>query len=92
MTANFCREWKDWSLDLLLQAWGGGFYLLNKICFALAAGRGGAGRRRLRFGGWLVYLLGVPAWVILLIDHQNWIAASIEAGGVPSMILGLLAA
>jgi len=79
-------------LDLLLQAWGGGFYLLNKICFALAAGRQGEGGRKLRIGGWLVYLLGVPAWVILLVGRQNWIAASIEAGGVPSMILGLLAA
>jgi len=78
-------------LDLLLQAWGGGFYLLNKICFALAAGHRGAGGRRLRICGWLVYLVGVPAWVILLVGRQNWIAASIEAGGVPSMLLGLTA-
>lgn len=76
----------------MLQAWGGGLYLLNKICFAFAAGRPQEKSRRLRICGWLVYLLGVPAWVILLVGRQNWIAASIEAGGVPSMILGLLGA
>jgi hypothetical protein len=33
--------------------------------------------------------MGVPAWVAILISHQNWIAASIEAGAVPAMLLGL---
>ena len=39
--------------------------------------------------GWCFYILGVPAWIIILASKQNWIAASIEAGGVPSMLLGL---
>jgi len=27
--------------------------------------------------------------VIILVGHQDWIAASIEAGGIPAMLLGL---
>jgi hypothetical protein len=34
--------------------------------------------------------LGLPAWVILLIGKQNWIAASIEMAGVPAIILGIV--
>ena len=37
----------------------------------------------------MLYLAGVPAWVIILISKHDWIAASIEAGGVPSMLFGL---
>jgi len=77
-------------MDLLLQFWGGGFYLLNKIFFALAEGKTAATKRQLRISGWVVYLLGVPAWVIILTLKHDWIAASIEAGGVPAMLLGLV--
>lgn len=77
-------------MDLLLQAWGGGFYLLNKLLFALAEGRTSSTQRRFRVAGWLVYLLGVPAWVMILVGKHDWIAASIEAGGVPAMLYGLL--
>ena len=76
-------------MDLILQIWGGGLYLLNKIFFAVAEGRGEAVKRNLRIVGWVVYLLGVPAWVIILVGKHNWIAASIEAGGVPAMLFGL---
>jgi hypothetical protein len=76
-------------MDLVFQIWGGGFYLLNKIFFALAEGKGEGTKRKLRILGWVVYLLGVPAWVIILIGKHNWIAASIEAGGVPAMLFGL---
>lgn len=76
-------------MDLLLQIWGGGLYLLNKIFFALAEGRNEASKRTLRIIGWAVYILGVPAWVIILVDKHDWIAASIEAGGVPAMLFGL---
>jgi hypothetical protein len=76
-------------MDLAFQLWGGGFYLLNKIFFALAEGKGEGLKRNLRILGWIVYLLGVPAWVIILIGKHNWIAASIEAGGVPAMLFGL---
>ncbi len=76
-------------MDLILQAWGGGFYLLNKILFAFAEGKRPDTKRQLRLLGWVVYLLGVPAWVIILIGKHNWIAASIEAGGIPAMLFGL---
>lgn len=77
-------------IDLLLQIWGGGFYLANKIALALAEGRDRSLQRRLQIFGWAIYILGVPAWVIILSLKHNWIAAAIEAGGVPSMFLGLL--
>ena len=77
-------------MDLVLQIWGGGLYLLNKIFFALAEGRQETTKRKLRITGWVVYLLGVPAWVIILVGKHDWIAASIEAGGVPAMLFGLL--
>lgn len=76
-------------MDLLLQIWGGGCYLSNKALFAIAESRQADLRKRLRILGWLVYIIGVPAWVIILVGHDNWIAASIEAGGIPAMLLGL---
>ncbi len=77
-------------MDLVLQAWGGGLYLLNKVFFAFAEGRQETTKRKLRILGWAVYLLGVPAWVIILVGKHDWIAASVEAGGVPAMLFGLL--
>jgi hypothetical protein len=76
-------------MDIFLQVWGGGFYLLNKILFALAEGKERKIKRHFKIAGWGVYLAGVPAWVTILISKHDWIAASIEAGGVPSMLFGL---
>lgn len=76
-------------MDFALQVWGGGLYLLNKIFFALAEGKQESAKRRLRIVGWVVYILGVPAWVIILVGKHDWIAASIEAGGIPAMMFGL---
>ena len=76
-------------MDFALQIWGGGTYLANKILFAVAEGRKQQTKRTLKLYGWAIYILGVPAWVIILFGGQKWIAASIEAGGVPSMFLGL---
>ena len=76
-------------MDILLQIWGGSFYLSNKILLAISEGRPKKSKRMLKLAGWLIYILGVPAWVIILISKQNWIAASIEVGGVPSMLFGL---
>lgn len=73
---------------LLLQLWGGCSYLINKILFSLAVDKQGDTQRKLKTFGWAIYMLGVPAWVIILISEQNWIAASIEAGGIPAMLLG----
>ena len=76
-------------MDLILQIWGGSFYLINKICFAFAEGKDNTKKRQLKIIGWVVFLLGVPAWIIILILKHNWIAASIEFGGIPAMLLGL---
>ena len=76
-------------MDLALQVWGGGFYLLNKIFFALAEGPHQTNKRNIRIAGWIVYILGVPAWFIILAGKHDWIAASIQAGVVPSMLFGL---
>jgi len=76
-------------MDVLLQLWGGLFYLANKIFFAVSESRGHQRKKQLRVNGWIIYILGVPAWVIILSFKHNWIAASIEAGGLPAMLLGL---
>ncbi|THB75370.1 MAG: hypothetical protein D3926_20185 [Desulfobacteraceae bacterium] len=76
-------------MDIFLQVWGGGCYLFNKILFALAEGRAPKTKRQFKLVGWVVYIVGVPAWVIILVSKHDWIAASIEAGGVPSMLFGL---
>ena len=76
-------------MDLLVQIWAGSFYLLNKVFFSTAERAEPALKRKLKATGWIVYILGVPAWAIILIGNHNWIAASIEIGGVPAMLLGL---
>ncbi|MFM2485218.1 hypothetical protein [Celerinatantimonas yamalensis] len=76
-------------MDLVLQIWGGLFYLTNKILFALAEGKPKQTKKHIKIKGWVIYILGVPAWVVILISHQDWIAASVEAGGIPAMLLGL---
>lgn len=80
----------------MLQWLGGGFYLLNKIFLALSEHKRNRGdelkARRWRIASWLVYLAGLPPWVIIFVNHRNWIAASVEASGVPAMILGLVIA
>jgi hypothetical protein len=76
------------TIDLFLQIWGGVFYLLAKILLALAEGMNND--RKLRIIGWLSYLFGVPAWVILLAGKNNWVVAAIEFGSAPSMILGIV--
>jgi len=78
------------TIDLFLQIWGGVFYLLAKILLAFAEGMNND--RKLRIIGWLSYLFGVPAWVILLAGKSNWVVAAVEFGSAPSMILGIVTA
>lgn len=77
-------------MDMFLQVWGGSGYLLAKILLSHAEGL--QADKTWRIAGWFAYLLGLPAWVILLAGKQNWIAAAIEAGGIPALILGLVSA
>ena len=80
-------------VEILLQAWGGLFYLLNKACFSQAERSKTLNKRKMwRIRSWIVYLTGLPAWVIVFISEHNWIAAGIESGGAPAMIVGLIIA
>ena len=83
-------------METLLQIWGGLFYTLNKIFFAFSEQAKARGKlvlyKQWRVGSWVLYLLGLPAWVILLAGKHAWIAAALEAGGGPAMLLGLVTA
>lgn len=79
--------------NLPLQIWGGLFYLLNKIFFSRAERSESAlQRRRWRIFSWWVYLAGLPAWIVVFVSESNWIAAGVESGGMPSMVMGLVIA
>jgi hypothetical protein len=76
-------------IELLLQVWGGLCYLFNKIFFSMAErSNTETFNRSWRMRSWLIYILGLPAWIIVFLSEHNWIAASVELGGAPSMIVG----
>jgi hypothetical protein len=77
-------------VDLFLQIWGGGGYLLAKILLSHAEGL--EKDRTWRIAGWLAYIIGLPAWIMLLAGKNDWIAAANEAGGLPALVLGLVLA
>ncbi len=77
---------------MFLQIWAGLFYLLNKIFFSRAERSDEKKKRFWRMSSWTVYLIGLPAWVIIFISERNWIAASVESGGATAMVLGLVIA
>lgn len=77
-------------MNLFLQIWGGSFYLANKILLSL--GEGSHTNNNRKIWGWACYLLGLPAWVVILALDRNWIAASLELGSAPSMLFGLIVA
>ncbi len=76
-------------MDIVLQIWGGLFYLLNKILFSVSEAKGNLLKAKLKMYAWSAYIIGAPAWIFLLVEKDNWIAASVEAGGIPAMLLGL---
>ena len=75
-------------MELFLQLWGGIGYFLAKVLIVRAEFL--KNDRNFRLIGWTAYLLGLPAWVILLASRQNWIAAAIETAGIPSIVLGIV--
>jgi len=75
-------------VETFLQYWGGAGYFLAKVLLVRAEFV--ENNRNLRLVGWFVYLMGLPAWVILLAGRQNWIAAAIETAGVPAILLGIV--
>ncbi len=78
---------------IFLQIWGGLFYTINKIFFSQAErSKTRDNKRRWQIRSWAVYLIGVPAWVTLFIMKHDWIAAAMETGVIPTMIMGLVIA
>ncbi len=74
-------------MEIVLQIWGGLFYLLAKIFLAAAEGKENS---KWRTYGWIIYLLGIPPWAIILALNQDWIAMAVEIGGAPAIILGII--
>ena len=37
-------------------------------------------------------MTGLPAWIFIFVFEHNWIAAAVESGGAPSMLMGLILA
>lgn len=75
------------------QIWGALFYLLNKIFFSLLERESSTlKKRRFRIFCWIAYLVALPAWLVAFISQGNWIAASVEFGAAPVMIVGLIIA
>ena len=80
-------------IDTSFQVWGGLGYLLNKVCFSQAERSESVKERRAWLvRSWIVYLTGLPAWVIVFISEHNWLAAGVESGGAPAMMVGLIIA
>lgn len=76
-------------MGIILQICAGGFYLLNKIFFCFSERQNTEQSQKWQKAAWIVYLMGLPAWVMIFINERNWMAAAVEAGGAFSMILGL---
>ena len=74
-------------MNISLQILGGLCYLLNKIFLSYAEGV--RDNQKLRVLGWAVYLIGLPAWVIILAIKRDWMAVALEVGSVPAVLLGL---
>ncbi len=79
-------------MDIFLQIIGGVFYLLNKIFLLISENTKDKLSQKWRIASWISYLIGLPAWIIIFVIWQNWIAASVEASGLPAMIMGLIIA
>jgi hypothetical protein len=81
-------------LQLVLQAWGGLFYLLQKVFLSMAerAELQSWRNKTWRVRSWIVYLIGLAPWVVIYIQKRNWIAATLEACSAPAMVYGLVAA
>jgi hypothetical protein len=77
----------------LLQAWGGIFFLLNKAFLALAEQRPHeTAKRWWRVVAWMMYLVGLPGWLVIFVYEHNWIVMAVELGGVPGVLYALVSA
>ena len=78
-----------------LQIVGGVLYLLNKVFLDLMERRRNHDEEAFwhwRRWAWIVYLVGLPPVVMILLLERDWILGAIEIGGLPAMLCGLVAA
>lgn len=75
-----------------LQLCGGLPYFLAKVLFSQTERRDpGVQKKQLLILSWSVYLVGLPFFVVIFARQGNLIAAGIEVGALPSMVMGLVA-
>lgn len=80
------------TLKFWMQLGGGAFYLLNKVFFSFKERSYGERSRLWSIWAWIVYIIGLPFWLVILAHEKNWMVVFVEAGGLPAMLLGLLIA
>ena len=78
--------------NLFLQLWGG-LYIINKVFFSISERSSNDEiKKKWRILAWFFYLIAFPAWVIVFALEHNWVAAFVELGGAPAMLVGLIVA
>ena len=80
-------------MDTFLQIWGSTFLAAQKGLFLFSEWpRGGKYTVSPIFKliGWWIFLIGLPAWLIIFAQKGNWIAMSVETCGVAGIILGIV--
>jgi len=76
--------------NTFFQSWGAIFFLFNKVFLSISERASNNTRKKKWLVlSWIVYLIGLPVWIIVFISESNWIAACVETAGVPAMIIGL---
>ncbi len=74
----------------ILRWWGGLFYLFNKVFLWRMIRVLDSNKKKWQISAWLIYLLGLPPWLVLFAFKSEWIVFCVELGGAPSMALGLI--
>lgn len=68
----------------MLQVWGGTWFLLNKIGLSRVERSEGEAKDRWIIRAWVWYLIGLPAWLIIFWQKDDWIVFVVEAvGAIP---------
>ena len=73
-----------------LQIWGGAFYLLQKIFLSRAARSGEKTKDRWLHWSKIVYVIGIPAWLVIFSGKRDWMMVGIESSGILALILSAI--
>jgi hypothetical protein len=74
-------------MNIIIQLWGGIFYITAKILLSYSEGKM---NYKFRLYGWIIFIIGLPAHIMIFILNGNWIALAAEASGGLSIILGII--